>query len=103
MDTVVRRSRRRRLKLDLKTLNLALELCDTIFQTGHAVAARIVHAEGVGPFVYALPKALEHRCALLCSIIALILSAVSREPAPMVSRRLRSDQYLSASPSARQG
>src|ERR1700747_1910493 len=102
MGTVFRRSRRRS-KPDLKPLNLSLKVCDAIFQTEHVVAARIVHAEGVGPFVYALPKALEHRCALLCSIIALILSAVSREPAPMVSRRLRSDQYLSASPSARQG
>src|SRR6516164_7240391 len=102
MNTVVRRSCQRPSNLDLKTLNLSLKVCDAIFQPEHVVAARIVHAGGVGPFVYALPKALEHRCALLCSIIALILSPVSREPAPRDSRRLRSDQYFSASPSARQ-
>lgn len=62
---VVRQFHRRRLKLDLKAFNFALELCEAFFQPGHVVAARVVHAEGVGPFIHALPKAFEYRCALL--------------------------------------
>jgi hypothetical protein len=77
MDTVVRRSGRRRSKLDLKTLNLALKPCDAILQPKHVIAARIVHAEGVGPFIYALPKVLEYRCALLWLIVPVILSLIS--------------------------
>jgi hypothetical protein len=77
MDTVIRRSGRRRSELDLKTFDFALESCDAIFQPEHVPAARIVHAEGLGPVIQALPKALEHRCALLWLIVPVILLPVS--------------------------
>src|SRR5204863_1790520 len=50
----------------------------------------IVHAQGVGPIIQALPEALEHSCVLPWLIIAVILSPISREPAPTDSRQLRS-------------
>jgi hypothetical protein len=62
MDTVIRRPNRRSAGLDLETFKVALELRDTLLQPEQVLAARIVHAEGVGPFIYALPKALEHSC-----------------------------------------
>src|SRR5690349_7351292 len=103
MDTVIPRPDRRHAGLDLKTCDVPLKLCDTIFQPEHVVATRIVHAECLGPFIHALPKALEHRCALLQLIIAVTLSPVSREPALTDSRQRRSGRFFSASPSARQG
>jgi hypothetical protein len=58
MNTVIRRPDPRRSGLDPKTFDFALKLCDTIFQPEHVVAARIVHAQSVGPVIQALPKPL---------------------------------------------
>jgi hypothetical protein len=60
MNTVSRRNEHCS-GLDLKTLNLALKPFDAIFQPAHVLFARIVHAEGLGPVIQALPKVLEHR------------------------------------------
>src|SRR5437763_8529289 len=68
MNTVIRRPDPRRSGPDPKTFDFALKLCDAIFQPEHVVAARIVHGQGLGPVTQALPKALGHRCALLCLI-----------------------------------
>jgi hypothetical protein len=77
MDTVIRRPDWHYSGLDLKILYITLELCDTLFQPERVVAARIVHGQGLGPVTQALPKALEHRCALLWLIVPVILSPVS--------------------------
>jgi hypothetical protein len=57
-----------------KAFNLALELCDTLFQAEHVLAARIVHAEDLGPVIQVVAKAPEHRCALPWLMIAVIAS-----------------------------
>jgi hypothetical protein len=44
MCAVIRRRNRRRSRLDLKTLDLALELRDTLFQPKDVLAVRVVHA-----------------------------------------------------------